>query len=813
MIHRFTYILCLIFLFTFLSPAFGEKKVNIEHFTEEDGFSQSIVTNVIQDSIGYIWISSWDGLIRYDGYRFKSYKAQPGDRCPLETNRIDALCEADSGRILCKSAEKFYYFIRQTGEFIPSARTFSSKRPSINPSTTKWIQNLPIFNGISIRILFIDNQGGIWVTSNRGLDRISTIDYIPSPSQTETQEKPVRGIYEDKAHRIWISDKRGYVCILSPNKEKTRYLSPSGKLHDRPIPFGANVYSILQDREGSFWLGCKPGGLYRLSPQNDNNFNIEHYSTHPENPYSLSHDEVYSIVEDKHGRLWIGTYGGGVNLVEKDKKNAIRFIHPGNCLTEYPSTALSVYCLYAHSKDVLLIGTTNGLYTCSTQPKKTPEEIEFHTFQRNPNNAKSLSNNRILDIATDHEENVYIATYGGGLNRIEKSSLHNDSLSLNCYTMRDGLASDIIIALARDNQGNIWCSSESALSCFHPKDATATNYMRGFFSDGFSFVESAFICLPDNTLLAGTTQGLLTLETGKMKKSRFVPPIAIEAPNKISLSPDEQTLTIHFAALDYNKRVAIQYAYRFGNKESKWSYTTDNHINLSNIPAGSSTLHIRSTNGDGVWVKNEQTIEIHRTPHFNERPIAWMLYGGILLIIVGLVIKTGRYIFYLKKELNDIRLTTGETIEYLTTKLQESLEKKVTNSKPQPTTDVHKDITPPLVELPETDNERFRKRVEAFVMTNLSNPDLGIEDFARETGVSRSALYLQMKRVFDCTPNNYLQEVRMTHAKRMFENGHTNISDVAYNCGYSDPKYFSRCFKKTVGQTPTDYIAQVNKEF
>lgn len=808
MIHRFTYILCLIFLFTFFLPAFGEKKVNIEHFTEEDGFSRSTVTNIIQDSIGYIWMSSWDGLIRYDGYRFKSYKAQPGDHCPLETNRIDALCEADSGRILCKSADKFYYFIRKTGKFIPSTRTFSSKRPSISPSTIKWIQALPSFNGISIRILFIDNQGGIWVTSNRGLDRISTIEYIPSPSQADTKEKPVREIYEDKELRIWISDKRGYVCILSPNKEQTRYLSPSGKLKENPIPFGANVYSILQDREGNFWLGCKPGGLYRLSPENDNNFNIEHYTPHPENPYSLSNDDVYSIVEDKHGRLWIGTYGGGVNLVEKDEKNAIRFIHTGNCLTEYPSTALSVHCLYAHSKDVLLIGTTNGLYTCSTQSKKTPEEIKFHTFQRNPNNAQSLSNNRILDIETDNEENVYIATYGG-LNRIERSSLHKETLSLTCYTMKDGLASDIIIALTRDNQGNIWCSSESALSCFYPPKATTVNYMQNFFTEDFSFVESAFICLQDNRLMAGTTLGLLTLETEKMRKSDFIPYIAIEAPKRISLSPDEQTLTIHFAALDYNKREPIRYAYRLGYNSEQWNYTTDNHINLSNIPAGSSTLHLRSTNGDGVWVENEQTIEIHRTPHFNERPIAWMIYGGILLIIIGLIIKTGRYIFYLKKELNDIRLTTGETIEYLTTKLQESLEKNVTNNKLQKKTDVYKDVPPPLAELPETDNERFRKRVEEFVMVNLNNPDLGIEDFAREIGVSRSALYLQMKRIFDCTPNNYLQEVRMNHAKRMFKNGHTNISEVAYNCGYSDPKYFSRCFKKTVGQTPTDYIAQI----
>ena len=283
-----------------------------------------------------------------------------------------------------------------------------------------------------------------------------------------------------------------------------------------------------------------------------------------------------------------------------------------------------------------------------------------------------------------------------------------------------------------------------------------------------------------------------------MEKSRFVPPIAFDCPATIRLTPEEKTLTVSFAALDYNKREPIRYAYRTEDDEHEWNYTTDNHINLSNIPAGISVLHVRSTNGDGVWVENGRTITIHRTPYFNERPIAWMLYGGLLLFAIGFVLKTVHYIRYLRKELNDTKLTTGETIEYLTTKLQESLSKK---EEKQPQL--------PQVEIPDTDDEVFREKVEAFISMNLSNSDLDMENFAREIGVSRSNLYLQMKRIYGCTPNNYLNEIRITHAKRMMDTGHTNISIVAYNCGYSDPKYFSRSFKKSVGMTPSEYIKSI----
>lgn len=92
---------CLLMLLAGISLA-GNMEVQITHFSEKDGLPQSVFTGVIQDSKGYIWISSWNGLCRYDGYSFIHYKARQGDNSPLPNNLILSISETKKGNILCK---------------------------------------------------------------------------------------------------------------------------------------------------------------------------------------------------------------------------------------------------------------------------------------------------------------------------------------------------------------------------------------------------------------------------------------------------------------------------------------------------------------------------------------------------------------------------------------------------------------------------------------------------------------------------------------------------------------------------------------
>lgn len=227
--------------------------------------------------------------------------------------------------------------------------------------------------------------------------------------------------------------------------------------------------------------------------------------------------------------------------------------------------------------------------------------------------------------------------------------------------------------------------------------------------------------------------------------------------------------------------------------DREWRYTKSNELNYAQLVPGDYTLHIKSTNGDGVWVDNEAVITIHRSAHFNETPWAWMLYG--LLITLGFMAIAGtlKYIRTLKRELKDVRLTSKEQIELLGARIKEML----------PINEEVKEIQEGNDQLSQED-QLFATRLKAFVEENISNSELSVMDIAQAMNVSRTILFVRTKQIFNSSPNNYVLNTRINYAKRLLQQPDIRVSEVAFKSGFSDPKYFSRCFKKLTGKLPKE---------
>ena len=770
-----------------------DKTIRIKHFGEDEGFSATLVQHMMQDRQGYIWLATWDGLRRYDGYRFETFKAVPGDKSPLETNRFTYVEEDATGNIICVSNEIPYLFNTKNRQFEPYQGR-KVKAASYQPSqqVKDLVGQVQEFQSSEVNILMTDWQEGVWVYSHRGLERISLVPKVIQPEQTNGEsEQVISTLFTDRRGRLWTADKQGYVSIRDVGGDM-RWLAPNGSLSSSRIRFGYAAYDIYEDSQRQVWIGCKPGGLFRLTAEGKG-YRVTHFTHQADNTNSLNSDGIYNIVEDSQHRIVLATYGGGLNIGEPQSDGTMCFINCDNRLKQYPQAGLKSRCLWLKDDGTALLGTNDGLYTFSL--REPYEKIHFYVNHRQPDQLQSISNNFVMEIHQMRSGDLYLATSGGGTEKILSTQLLSDTIRFQHYTVREGISSDMNQTLAEDMDGNLWIVSAGSVSLLNTRTGIATNYWRLLTEAGNTFTEAVPALLPDSSMVLGTANGTLTLRSGQMLKSTFQPPIVFDCEKEVHLSSDERDFTIRFAALDYNKNEEIIYAYRLEGIDSEWRYTRQNELNYASLAPGTYILHIKSTNGDGVWTDNETTITLHRTASFHETPWAWMLYGGLAALLLIIVLSTIRYIRMLKRELKDVRLTSKEQIEVLGAQLKELL----------PITESIKKIHEESAEQLNADDRQFAERLKKFVEGNLNNADLSVQDMANEMNVSRTVLFVRMKRIFDSSPNNYLLNTRITYAKKLLLEPSARVSDVAYRCGFSDPKYFSRCFKKLTGCLPKDY--------
>ena len=328
----------------------------------------------------------------------------------------------------------------------------------------------------------------------------------------------------------------------------------------------------------------------------------------------------------------------------------MRFVHYGNILNNYPiHVCEKVRCLYEVADGVILIGTTGGLLSCSTDFSR-PEEIRFfHNVC--DERYSSLSNNDILDITQTKGGKLLVTTLSGGINILDDGSSLSERLNFKHYNATNDRLPDLSLSSIEDQEGNIWIVSENKISKF---DA-GLNLLEEY-KDQIQMAETRPVLLSSGKLLLGSLYGALCIIPDELHKSDFVPPIVFSHldiyQNNTSrrqdiysndeaqyLQPDERNFTITFAALDYVNSPAIKYVYRIKGLNDQWKELGNNRsASLVNVPAGDYLFQVKSTNADGVWVDNVASLSIHIDPVFGETVWAVLLYITIAVVIMLVVI-------------------------------------------------------------------------------------------------------------------------------------------------------------------------------
>lgn len=561
----------------------------------------------------------------------------------------------------------------------------------------------PFFNGLmdadwrfsnKIHSAFSDRQGNLWMcTHSKGLEKItfrsSFFNMItPEPHRYESLSNEVRALCEDKEHNLWVGLKDNKLRVYDKKCVERGYLTESGMVSHTGTPLKGNVYFMLQDSKDNLWIATKGDGLVKAEPQGGMRYKLTRYEYNKEDIYSLSDDNVYCIYEDKQGRIWVATFAGGINYLTRNQGGKEVFINHRNNLKGFPiDDCYKVRFITGDCRGNIWIGTTVGALMVSGD-FKNPEDAVFHHYVRVPDDVHSLSNNDVHWIISTRKKELYFATFGGGLNKLESIDA-NGRATFKSYNVEDGLPSDVLLSIREDNKGNLWMSTENGVSKFIPEEEKFENYADKRISFQVRFSEAASVCTSWGELMFGTSDGVFAFSPDSIRKSSYVPPLvfskllvsnedvipgessvlqqSLDDTKELKLSHRENIFTIEYAALDYTEPSEIQYAYILEGFEKSWNYVGRQRMaTYTNLPKGHYVFKVRSTNADGVWTENTRLLDIEVLPSFWETSFAYFLYVVFILLIIITAVYILFTIYRLKHKVSMEQQMTDMKLRFFT---------------------------------------------------------------------------------------------------------------------------------------------------
>ena len=439
------------------------KNLIFNNINIEQGISQSTIEDIFQDSEGYIWLGTNDGLNRYNGYEFKIYNYEEYQNS-ISHNGITDITEDKYGNIwvntvsgvnkINKKTEKISNYTEINGKIKEDSTTeiIVTKDNNILVGT---YEGLNIYNAkedsfdiileqkdgiLSSCIYSIDEDinGNIWIGTELGLNKLSKDFKV---LETYTSESEIYNIFcDDENGFVWAgSDSSGLLKIDTKTKEVKQYINNIEDLNSLPAN---QVGAIIRDSKGNLWVGTT-NGLARYNEKNDS-FDVYKNKVYDKN--SLVYNDVRSIIEDREGVLWVGTYSG-ISIF--DTESSIKYYNAG--LDDgYLLSENMVHGIYEDDEGYLWVGSRIKGVNIIDRENNTSKSI-------NMENNNVIQSNSINDI-TGYKDFIFVATDAGVLKINKKEN------TIQNYNLEDGLIGENVKDIFVCDKNYLWIGSTNGLN-------------------------------------------------------------------------------------------------------------------------------------------------------------------------------------------------------------------------------------------------------------------------------------------------------------------------------------------------------------
>ena len=645
----------------------ADNTVKTYHHIPKDSTSLGTdsVTSIHKDSQGRVWFCTLNGLSLFEpsSERFINYNIKDKKLNPW-ANAIWQLEEDKAGNFWCQSNGYILFFDKKTKTF--TRYKANEKDPNALPD-----------NGIMN--LLIDRSGTLWVgTVPQGiywlnLNRSKFIVYKNDPGQPHYfPGGSSTSFAEDKDGTFWVWSSHG-LYHWYPSSDSFTLIKP---LKDQLGEISWHISSVLIGRKGIVWCGTLGKGLFSYNPKTGE---IKNFKNNAKDSTSLSSDAITTLFEDDKATLWIGTGEDGLCSFNQETGRFKQYPHTSNSNNTAPNNHTlndaTVYSIYEDKHGELWLGTHNGGLN-----KLNRETGTFTSHQNRLSAVKIISN-----IFEDSKGNLWVGTHVGGLflfdrktNTFKKFAEKDGLLYDGVLGINEDDANNLWVTSSRGiSILNLQTNKISRLGDINGLPEEPNNYHLFKTSQGRFLMpyNNGFISFDPEQLKPDTTLPIIHIESIEITRPQTRGNKQTDSiiyrygKNKINLHYNENRITFNYVGLQYQNSTLNQYAYKLDGYDKDWIQAgTQRKVTYTNLSPGTYIFHVKGANSDGVWNPQEHRLTIVISPPWWYTWWAYLLYA---IIFAGAV---WAFIAYRSKKLKRENLILEEKVVHRTSQLNQSLE-------------------------------------------------------------------------------------------------------------------------------------------